>query len=74
METDPSEPSYPSVIHLTSDLSSSSAASRHVPPLVHVRGFIRTRAMPRRRLHARGWGHGDVTAGGFENGFLSPNE
>ena len=40
METDPSEPSYPSVIRLTSDSSSSSAASRHVPPSVRGRGLF----------------------------------
>ena len=38
MESDPSEPSRPSVIHLTSDSSSSSVASRHVPPPVVAMG------------------------------------
>ena len=42
VETNPFEPSYPSVIHLTSDSSSSSAASRHVPLPVRGRRFIRT--------------------------------
>ena len=74
IETDLSEPSYSSVIHLTFDSSSSSAASHHVPPPVHGRGFIRTRAMPRGCGHARGEGRGDVAPGGFENGFLSPDK
>ena len=37
VETDPSEPSYPSVIRLTSDSSSSSAAPCHTPPPVRGR-------------------------------------
>ena len=74
VETDLSEPSYPSVIHLTSNSSSSSAAPLHTPPLVCGRGFIRTRAVPRGHGHARGGGHGDVTLGGFGNGYLPPNE
>ena len=53
-ETDPSEPSHLSVIHLTSDSSSSSATSRHTPPPVRGRGFIHTRAVPRERGRARG--------------------
>ena len=52
METDPSEPSYPSVIRLTSDSSSSSTASHHVPPPVRGFGFIRTRVVPCGRWHA----------------------
>ena len=48
VESDPSEPSRPSVICLTFDSSSSSVASRHVPPPIRGRGFICTRAMPRR--------------------------
>ena len=74
METDPSEPSYPSMIRLTSDSSSSSAAPSHTPPPVRDRGFIRTRAMPRGRGRARGGGHGDVTLDGFGNGYLPPDE
>ena len=50
VETDPSEPSFPSVVRLSSDsASSSSAAPRRTPPVVRGRGFIRTRAVPRRR-------------------------
>ena len=74
METDPSEPSYPSVIHLTSDSSSSSAAPHHAPPPVHGRGFIRTRAVPRGCGRARGGGRGDVALGGFGNSYLSLDE
>ena len=40
MESDPSEPSYPLVICLTSDLSSSSTTARHLPLSVHGCGFI----------------------------------
>ena len=47
VEFDPSEPSYPLVICLASDSSSSSAAPHHAPPSVRGRGFIHTRAMPR---------------------------
>ena len=74
METDPSEPSYPSVIHLTSDSSSSSAASRHVPPPICGRGFICTCVVPRGCGHARGGGCGDVTLEGFGNCFLLPDK
>ena len=74
VESDPSEFSYPSVIRLTSDSSSSSTVSHHMPPLVSGHRFIHTRAVPHRRGHARGRGHGDVTPGGFENGFLLPDE
>ena len=74
VEIDPSEPSYPSVIHLMSDLSSSSTAPRHTPPPIRGRGFIRTHAMPRGHGHARGGGHSDVAPGGFGNGYLSPDE
>ena len=70
VESNPSEPSRPSMIRLTFDSSSSSAASRHVPPLVHGRGFICTRAMPYGYGCARGGGRGDVVLGGFGNGFL----
>ena len=74
VETDSSELSYLSVIRLTSDSSSSSATPRHTPPLVRGRGFIRTRAVPRERGHARGGGHGDVAPGGFGNNYVSPDE
>ena len=74
VETDSSELSYPSVIRLTSDSSSSSATPRHTPPLVRGGGFIRSRAMPRGRGHARGGGCGDVAPDGFGNGYLSPDE
>ena len=74
VETDLSEPSYPSMIRLTFDLSSSSAASRHVPPSVRGHRFIYTGAMPRGRGHAQGRGHGDDTLGGFGNGFLPPDK
>ena len=46
VESDPSEPSYPLVIHLTSYSSSSSAAPHHAPAPVRGRGFIHTRAVP----------------------------
>ena len=74
METDLYEPSYPSVIHLTSDSSSSSVASHHVLPSVCGCGFIRTHAVPRGCGRARGGGRGGVTPGGFENGFLPLDE
>ena len=41
-----SEPSQPSVIHLTSNLSSSSANPYHTLPPVRGHGFICTRAVP----------------------------
>ena len=74
VETDLSEPSYSSVIRLTSDSSSSSAAPSHTPPPVHGRGLIRICAMPRGRDRARGGGRGDVAPGGFGNGCLPPDE
>ena len=74
VESDLFEPSLSLVIRLTSDLSSSSVASRHVPPPVHGRGFIRTRAVPRGCGRARGGGHGDVAPSGFGNGFLPPDK
>ena len=49
VESDLSEPSHPSVIRLTSDSSSSSAAPHHAPTLVYGRGFFLTHAMPRGR-------------------------
>ena len=70
VEFDLSETSYPSVIHLASNSSSSSAAPCNVPPPVRGGGFIRTRAVPRGRGHGRERGRGDVTPGGFENGYL----
>ena len=73
METNPSKPSYPSVIRLTSNSSSSSAARHHASPLVCGRGFIRTRAVPRGHGRARGGERGDVTPGGFGNSYLSPD-
>ena len=51
------EPSYPLMIRLTSDSSSSSAAPGHAPPPIRGRGFIRTLVVPR--------GHGDGALGGF---------
>ena len=74
VETDQFEPSYPFVIRLTFDSSSSSTASRHTPPLIRSRGFIHTRAVPCGRGHARGGGRGDVTPSGFRNDCLPPNE
>ena len=71
MESDPSEPSRPSVIRLTSYLSSSSTAPHHAPPPARGCGFIRTHAMPHGRGRARGGGSGDGTPGGFEYGYLS---
>ena len=40
VESDPSESSYPSVIRLTSDSSSSSAVPRHASPPVRGRGLF----------------------------------
>ena len=74
METDPSEPSYPSMIRLTPNSSSSFAASRLVLPPVRGCGFICISTMPRGHGRARGGGHGDVTPGGFGNGYLLPDE
>ena len=70
VKSDPSEPSYPSVIRLTSDLSSSSIALGHAPPPVPGRGFIRTRAIPCGHGHAHGGGRRDDALGGFGNGYL----
>ena len=69
VESDPLEPSYPFVIRLMSD-SSSSVASQ-APPLGHGRGFIRTRALPRGCGRARGGGCGDDAPGGFGNRFVA---
>ena len=74
VETDPSKPSHPFVIRLTSDSSSSSVASHHSSPPVRSRGFIRTRAMPCGHGRARGGGCGDVAPGGFGNGYLPLDE
>ena len=74
VETDLSESSYPFVIRLTSNSSTSSAVPRHTPPPVRGRKFIRTRAVPRGHGCARGGERGDVTPGGFGNGYLSPDE
>ena len=74
VETDLFEPSYPSVIHLTFDSSSSSATPRHTSPPVRGHRFIHTRVVPRGCGRARGGGHGDVTPGGFRNGYLPPDE
>ena len=78
-----SNPTFPSMIWLTSDCSLS-AASR-APPTRCEQDFIRTRAAPptrceqdfiRTRAAPRGWGqasggrHGDAP-GGSENGFVS---
>ena len=52
MESDPFEPFRPSVIRLTSDSSSSSAAPHHAPPLIRGHGFIRTCAVPHGLKHA----------------------
>ena len=46
VESDPSKPSHPSVIGLTSNLSSFSTVPYNAPPPVCGRGFIRTRTMP----------------------------
>ena len=72
VESDPSEPSRPLVIHLTSDSSSSSSskAPHHAPPPIHGRGFIRTHTVPRGCVCARGGGCGDDAPGGFGNGYL----
>ena len=48
VETDPSESFFPSVIRLSSDSASSSATPYRTLPPIHGRGFIRTRAVPRR--------------------------
>ena len=69
VESDPSKPTYPFVIRLTSDSSSSSAASR-APPLVHGRGFIRTCVVPRECGRAHGGGCGYEAIDGFQNGYL----
>ena len=53
VESDPSELSYSSVIRLTSDSSSSSVTSLHMPPSDHGRGFIHTRVVPRGRATRR---------------------
>ena len=74
VETNLSEPSYSSVIHLTSDSSSSSAALHCAAPSVHGRGFIRTYTVPRGCGRAREGGRGDVALGGFKNGYLPPDE
>ena len=74
VETDLSEPSFPSVIHLSSDSASSSIAPHRTPPPIRGRGFIRTRAVPRGRGRARGGGRGDAAPGGFGNGYLPPDE
>ena len=67
MESNPSEPSYPSMILLTSDsFSSASQALR----LGHVRRFIRIEAISRGHAWALGGGRGDDTLGGLENGFV----
>ena len=58
METDLSEPSFPSVIRLSSNSASSSVAPRHTLPPVRGRGLIRTRAVPRGRGRAQGGGRG----------------
>ena len=70
MEFDLSEPSYLSVIHLTSDLFSSSTAPRHEPSLVRGHGFIYTRVVPRGRGRGQEGGRGDDASGGFGNGYL----
>ena len=54
VESDPSEPSYPLVIRLTSDSSSSSAVPCHTPPPIYGRGFICTRTVPHGYGGARG--------------------
>ena len=69
VEPNPSEPSYLSIIHLSSDSSTSSAAGR-APPLVCRRGFIHARAVPHRNGCARGGGRGDDAPSGFENRYL----
>ena len=46
VETDQFEPSYPSVICLTSNSSSSSAAPHHTPPPVRGCRFIRASVVP----------------------------
>ena len=74
VETDPSEPSFLSVIRLSSDSASSSAAPHRTLPPVRGRGFIRTRAVPRGRGRARGGGRGDAAPSGFGNGYLPPDE
>ena len=68
VESDPLELSYPSVICLTSDSSASSASLALTPVRGH--GFIRTRAVPRRRRHACGGGHEDNAPSSFGNRYL----
>ena len=59
MESDPSEPSYPSMIRLTSDLSSSFVAPGHAPPPVRGRRLTYTRAIPYEHRCASGGRHRD---------------
>ena len=69
MKSDPSEPSYPFVMCLTFD-SSSSTASQALPPS-HGRGFFHTQVVP----VGMAWmcsrrGHGDDALGGFGNRYI----
>ena len=63
-----SEPSQPSVVHLSSNSSALSASA--APPQVCYRGFIRTRVVSRRRGHAQGRGRGDDAPSDFETRYL----
>ena len=67
-----SEPYQPSVIRLSSDSSASSASP--APTSICNHGFICTRAVPRRCGRAQRGGCGNVTPGGFRNGFLPLDE
>ena len=72
VEPDPSKPSYPSVIHLSSASFASSAAGQTLP-LAHGHGFIRTCAVPPGYRHAWDGGHGEDAPSGFRNGYLPFN-
>ena len=61
VESNPSKPSYPSVIHLTSD--SSSSATIQTPPQGRVLGFIHTRVVSHGHGRAREGGCGDDAPG-----------
>ena len=67
--SDPSKPSYPLVIRLTSDSSSFSTPSQ-APSMVGGHGFIRTCAVPRGHGCTRGGGCGDNAPSGFGNGYI----
>ena len=67
IEFDPTKASYPLMIQLTSNTSSS--AESRVPSPRHGWAFIRTRAIPGDWGHAQGRGHDDASRG-FWNDFV----